>query len=382
MRSDFSVSVLKARFLFVTVSLFALASTGLFPLVALELSEQGFNDQAVGLITSVFYLGGVIGAFTYGSFVGKFGLRVGIGVAAVLAALSTTGLLVFDNPLAWIILRFITGYALGSYYLTMDSWIGSIAFQSARGRLFAMYTTIRLVATSLGPIVIIFGSTQLSIIALSAIFILASVPPFFNEETDVSVGKTIDVASMYNVVKRFRWLLLIILCCGLQNSSFYALGAIYAKHVGMTSSGIAIFVSAVLFAPVLTGFPIGLLSDHFTRMGVASCISLIAAAAALTISIYPFTDVWIITSGAVIVGGGMVAMYGLALSRMVDVIGSDHSMKVATVGLLAYQLGSFFGPLLSGIMTHSLGSNNLYLAIAFFAFVAFIATRLDSHSQQ
>ena len=380
MPSQFKSSLFRARYLFATVSLFALASTGLFPLVALELSARGFDDRTIGAMTSVFYLGGVLSAFSYGAYLGRFGLRIGIATAAVLAAASTAGLTLFDSSWIWVGLRFVTGFALGSYYLTMDSWMGSLASPSSRGRLFATYTTVRVLATAIGPIIIIVGSTQFSILALCMIFVIAAIPSSFNEETANSVGKSIDLPSILNTVKQFRWMFLIIMCCGLQNASFYGLGAVYSKAVGMSDARTAFFFSAVLFAPVLIGIPIGGLSDRFTRMGVASYISMAAAAMAFAMSVAVNLGLWALTIGGVIVGGCMVSMYGLALSRIVDLMGSDQSVRAATVALLAYQLGSFLGPVSSGLLTHKFGTENLYVAIAVYALIAFTAAKLGSKS--
>jgi MFS family permease len=47
------------------------------------------------------------------------------------------------------------------------------------------------------------------------------------------------------------------------------------------------------------------------------------------------------------------------------------------VGLLAYNLGSFLGPVISGTMMRRVGHDELYIAIGLFALLAFIAAVTD-----
>lgn len=377
MASDFVTSLRRARFLFGTVPLFALATTGLFPIIAVTLGERGFDERSIGLISSIYYLGAVMGAFTYGAFVARYGQRVSIACAAGLAAVATAGLTLFDNQVAWIALRFAGGYALGSYYLVMDRWIGSIASQSSRGRLYAMYETIRLVATALAPLFLIVGTAHSSIIFISAVFLFASGPALFNAETHVTLNNRMELTGLLGIANYFRWPLIIIMCGGLSSSSFYALGAVYAKGMGFSENMIAIFIGVVLLAPALVGFPVGALADRSRRMSVAAGVAVIVTGMAVVLAVGVSGSVWVTVIGAIIVGGGMVTMYALGLSRIVDAVGDGHAIGATTAALLAYNFGAFLGPLITGLIMYQIGHGGLYVSIGLFAIMAFIASMTD-----
>lgn len=375
--SEFAQSLIRTRFLFATVPLFALATTALLPAVALQLKRQGFDTDTIGIITSFYYLGAVIGAFTFGHIIARTGQKVAIVLATSIAAATTLSLTLTNEPLYWMILRFATGYALGAYYLVMDSWVGSLATRSTRGRLYAVYETVRLLATALGPLLLFIGPTSSILLTIGVLFALSSLPTLLNVETSAATNKHLDLTSLVSVTRCFPWALIVIMCGGLSNSSFYALGAVYAADIGFSPTSVAIFVSAVLLAPALTGVPIGALADRDLRMRVAAFVSLHAVLAAMTLVFAVNPALWFVGAAAFVVGGSMVTMYALGLSRIVDTIGEDRTVDAATVGLLAYNLGSFLGPAISGTLMRWIGHEGLYAAIGSFALTALAAAVID-----
>jgi len=154
MTSQYTSSLSRAKFLLGTVPIFAIATTAVFPILSLEMKRQGFGEDTIGAITSFYYFGAVTGAFTFGRLVGYVGQRGSIALVAIVAAVSTLGLRLTDDLQSWLMLRFVTGYALGAFYLVMDSWIGSLATRPVRGRLYATYDTVRLLATAVGPLLL------------------------------------------------------------------------------------------------------------------------------------------------------------------------------------------------------------------------------------
>lgn len=379
MASDFAAALYRARFLFGTVPLFSLATTGLFPIVALELNARGVDERTVGAITSLYYLGAVLGAFSFGAVVARLGQRRALAVAAIIAAASTVLLGQTDDTGHWLALRFVTGYSLGAYYLVMDSWVASLATPSTRARLHAVYETTRLVATAAGPLALLIGTLQTNVWWLAAAFVLAVGPALLNRETAVAAGKSLTPAALIDTVRCFCWPMLVAICGGLANASFYALGAVYAQDVGYAPAMVAVFVSAVLFAPVLSELPIGALADRFTRMGVAAMAAGVAAVAATLMAVLGQPGLALALPLGVLVGGTMVTMYALALSRIVDAVGGENAVQAATVALLAYNVGSFIGPALSGAAVYRFGPAGLYLSICGFALATCAAALIDRH---
>src|SRR5690606_35365001 len=55
---------------------------------------------------------------------------------------------------------------------------------------------------------------------------------------------------------------------GVMLGAFYALGAVYARRLGMELSAVAVFMSTVILGGVALQLPLGRLSDRFDRRRV------------------------------------------------------------------------------------------------------------------
>lgn len=360
----------KAGWLFAAVPLFAVATGALFPLVALELDRLGYGEAFVGTVTSLYYGGSVTGALTYGLVVNRLGYKLSFVLIATFAAAAAFALTLFDDPRLWFAFRFLGGYALGGYYIIVDSWVSALGTRQTRGRVFATYETLRLLATGVGPLLIVTGSATASL-ALVAFGYLLSVAPILMATAPPSQTKKRDLsAGLIRLARCFPLPLAVAFCGGVANASFYGLSAIYAKDVGLAPALIAVFVGIVLVAPALTGIPIGALADRHRRMPVAAASALTAFAACAIVVFARPTDVVLLTALSVVVGGCMVPLFALGLSRIVDAVGKHDVLRATTAGLLAYNAGALCGPALAGAAMESIGPSGLYVFLGTVAITA------------
>lgn len=377
MSQSFLSSLYQARFLLGSVPLFAVATTALFPLVALDLAARGFTADAIGATTSLYYLGASIGVFSFSPVLVRFGQKRAIAIAAVTAGSATIGLATIEDPAIWILLRFVTGYGLGAYYLVMDSWISSLATQRTRGRIFASLESIRLVGTATGPLLIVVGSFQSSLFVVATLFGLSVLPVLFSAPSRVRQTRRTDGKQFLVLALCFRSPLILIACGAMAGSSFYALGPIYGQGLGMIPATLALFTSIVLVAPALSGPVVGAFADRFSRMRTAACVCLSALCFAMLLATLPSPPLWAVLICAPLVGSGMVTLYALGLSRIVDSVGETGAVDAALIAILTYNFGSFCGPILSGFAMQTLGPHGLYVAIGGFALTAMSAALID-----
>jgi MFS family permease len=66
--------------------------------------------------------------------------------AAIVALL--TGLLV--DPIAWIVLRALTGFSMAAVFMVIESWLNERSTNDSRGMVFSLYMTITYVAIVAG----------------------------------------------------------------------------------------------------------------------------------------------------------------------------------------------------------------------------------------
>ena len=360
------------------VPLFALSTGALFPLFALNLDRLGYGDTFVGTATSLYYAGSLAGTLTYGAVVHRLGYKPAFALMATLAAGTAVGLSFFDDPGVWLPLRFLGGYALGGYYIVMDSWISALGTRQTRGRLYALYETIRLLATGAGPLVIVAGSAMSSFTVVAVGYGLSIVPILMATDPLAHTKSRGLSMGLLEIGRCFPLPLLIAFCGGAANASFYGLSAIYAKEMGLAPAMIAAFVGIVLIAPAISELPIGVLGDRYRRMPVAAAISFTAAVSCLYITLVMPTGAIALVTASVFVGGCLVPLVALGLARIVDSVGDQEVIRATTASLLAYNSGALFGPAAAGFAMERLGPGGLYMFLGLVAFSAMVAAVVDS----
>lgn len=367
----------RAGWLLAAVPFFGISTGALFPLVALELDRLGFGEGFVGFATSLYYAGSVAGVLTYGWVLTRFGYKTSFVLVATLASVASYALTLSEGPISWLGLRFLGGYALGAYYVVVDSWVSALGTRNTRGRLFATYETLRLIATAIGPSLIVIGATSASVSLVACGYAVSFVPVLLSGAPAPRPEAQSLSTDLTGMARCFPFALAIALCGGVANASFYGLSAIYAKEIGFDKAAVALFVGIVLVAPAISEVPIGALADRLRRMPVAAGASMLAAAASLALALWPPASFWLVAAAGVLVGGSMVPLYALGLSRMVDAVGEQDAVPATTAGLLAYNVGALSGPVAAGLVMQQLGPSGLYLFLAAVAAVAAIASMAD-----
>ena len=371
-------TILRARYLFAAVPLFGLATGALFPLVALNLVTMEVSSGFIGSVTSLYYAGSFLGAVSFGPVVRRLGYRAGFAIAALIAALATYSLTLTESPALWLFFRFAGGYALGAYYVVVDSWFQALGNRTTRGKLFAVYETLRLAATALGPFLLVLGAIESNLVLIAFAYLLSIAPAWLNEPPREDATKGFRFSGMPDFVRCFPFALIVSFCGGVANASFYGLSAIYAAQVQFDRAEIAFFVAFVLVAPAISQIPLGARSDRSKRMTLALCCALTALVACISMAALAQPALWVACVGGAIVGGCMVPLYAFGLSRIVDTVGEPEAVGAATVALLAYNLGAFIGPAGAGLAMDILGPSGLYLFLGMIAALALMAAKSDA----
>ncbi len=367
----------RAGWLLVAAPFFGLSTGALFPLIALELDHLGFGETFVGSATSLYYAGSVTGALTYGWILNRVGYKPAFFLMAVLAGAATFALTQSDDPYIWLGLRYLGGYALGGYYIVVDSWVSALGTRKTRGRLFASFETLRLLATAVGPSLIIVGSVTENMMLVALAYAISFIPALFNVTPKLpSKGRKLS-GDVVGLMKCFPFALAVAFCGGVANASFYGLSAVYAKGIGYEPVQIAMFVGIVLVAPAIISIPVGALGDRFGRMRT---VMLIAGCSALACGFTSFvqpTEFWITLTASVVAGGCLVPLYAVGLSRVIDAVGEQASIPATTAGLLIYNLGAFCGPTLAGLAMEQVGPTGFYVFLGAIALLALLLAAMD-----
>jgi MFS family permease len=124
----------------------------LSPLIGLQLARRGVAPEIIGLISSAYYGGFLLGTLTCHKIIDRVGHIRAFGVFAVVAANSTLVHVLFSDPYFWIGLRIVVGYGVAGLVVIVESWLNDKATTENRGRVFALYMALTWAASGLGPL--------------------------------------------------------------------------------------------------------------------------------------------------------------------------------------------------------------------------------------
>ncbi len=314
------------------------------PLLGVRALIEGFSPSLTGVVMSTYFIGFVFGA----KFAPVLVMRVGhVRVFAALASIvSASALLhaVYLLPIAWILMRFVTGACFSGLYIVAESWLNESISNATRGKLLSAYMVVNLGGMGSGPMLLSMGDPAGSnlFIIVSILFSISLVPilmtvgpiPAFETHRTMRLSQIIKDAPL-GVVGCF--------ITGVSNGAIIGLGAVYAEILGFTLTQVSLFMSSAILGGVFFQWPVGHASDIFDRRIVLTAVTFIASiAAAFTFAIKPGN---ILSYSALIgvIGGMSFPMYSLVLAMVNDRLTTDQMVAASSSLVLIVGIGAFLG---------------------------------------
>jgi len=252
--------------------------------------------------------------------------------------------------------------------MIVESWLNSLIKNNPRrGKLFSVYIMTTLLALGAGQyLLLVYGPKQLPSFVLGAIFFILSLVPI--AVTKMAQPHTVTVPEMMlkKLFKRSPLGTIGSFSSGLISGAFWGMGAIYARGIGLDTTGIALFISSVILGGVLLQYPIGHQSDlHDRRLVLMLTVMAAACMAWLIYLIHPASQP--IFLGMVLVYGGFAfSIYSLCVAHTQDQIELELVLDATRTLLLLNGIGAAMGPILAGLLMYWFTTDALML---FFALV-------------
>jgi MFS family permease len=351
----------------------------LFTALGLRAGLEQFSTVATGMVMSAYFLGFVIGTFYCPVLIRRVGhIRAFAAMASVASAAAIVHAMIV-NPWAWAALRLVTGVCLVGLYMVLESWLNALSPNAARGRVFAAYMAVTLVAMGVGQYLVLVGEVMgfVPLGLVSIILSIALVPVAITrtpEPRPVAVP-ALSIARLYAISPLG---VAAALSSGLLNGAFYGMGAVYGQRIGLSEAGVAAFMSATIFGGALLQWPVGHASDHHDRRLVLTIVCAGAAALAALAHALQFVSVPALVTCAFFYGGLVFAVYGLSIALVNDRIAQEEALEAASGLLLVHGIGAMLGPLAAGILMDALGAGSLllYFALVLAVTAAFAVWRM------
>lgn len=334
-------------------------------LLGVRAGLEGFGATVVGAIMSAYFLAFILGTFFCPTIVRRVGHIRAFAALAAIGSVSAITHALLVNPIAWGVLRIVTGVAMVGLFMVMESWLNVLSPNERRGRIFAAYTALNLTAMAAGQFFLLAGELRgyVPFAIVSICFSVALIPVAL---TNVREPAPVSVPHL-----RLRELYTIsplgvigTLGSGLTQGSFWGMGAVFAQGVGLSPGGIALFMASAIVGGALLQWPLGRFSDHHDRRYVLMIVCLAGAVTALLALYVARASPPALLVNAFLYGGFAFSVYSISVSHVNDQLEPSEVLHATSGLLLVYGIGATVGPVLVGVLMTALGPESL---LGFFA---------------
>jgi MFS family permease len=367
--------------LFLAIFLLLLGNSLLTTLLVLRGVSEGFSGQFLGILTSVYFLGAFVATLLASNMIKRMGHIRCFTFCTALLGCSVLAYVLFVSPVAWLFIRFFTGFGMFVVYTVVESWLNGQTQDTYRSRVFSIYTLINLIAVAASQqLLLIDNATSYTLFIIASFLITAAVMPISWTRLQ-QPHVAIDMPSM-SILKVFDAAPVAVTGClvsGLIMGPFWGLTPLFVSELGYTNQELAAFISLSILGGALIQYPVGRWSDYMDRRRVILFTFVLGALVALSMVICAtyFSDQrGLITVLSAIFCGLVLAVYPISVVHLVDRINKDHLVAGSSSLLMIYGLGSFIGPAIAGFALKYMGVSALpayYLfVLVIFSFILIV----------
>ncbi|ENG2946753.1 MFS transporter [Enterobacter cloacae] len=347
--------------------LLTLAIAVLNTLVPLWLAHENLPTWQVGMVSSSFFTGNLLGTLMTGSLIKRVGFNRSYYLASLIFAAGCAGLGLMVGFWSWMIWRFIAGVGCAMIWVVVESALMCSGTSRNRGRLLAAYMMVYYVGTVLGQLMVSKLPTDLmSVLPWVTGMVLAAILPLLFTRI-VSQSSEHQEATHVWPMLRLRQARLGVNGCiisGIVLGSLYGLMPLYLNHQGVSDSGIGFWMAVMVSAGIVGQWPIGRLADRFGRLLVLrvqvfvvimGCLAMLSNAA--------------MAPALFILGAAGFTLYPVAMAWACEKVEHHQLVAMNQALLLSYTIGSLLGPTFTAMLMQNYSDNLLFIMIASVSFI-------------
>ncbi|MFJ5425122.1 MFS transporter [Enterobacter sp. CER55] len=347
--------------------LLTLAIAVLNTLVPLWLAHENLPTWQVGMVSSSFFTGNLLGTLVTGSLIKRFGFNRSYYLASLIFAAGCAGLGLMVGFWSWMAWRFIAGVGCAMIWVVVESALMCSGTSRNRGRLLAAYMMVYYVGTVLGQLMVSKLPTDLmSVLPWVTCMVLAAILPLLFTRI-VSQNSEHQEGTHVWPMLRLRQARLGVNGCiisGIVLGSLYGLMPLYLNHQGVSDSGIGFWMAVMVSAGIVGQWPIGRLADRFGRLLVLrvqvfvvimGCLAMLSNAA--------------MAPALFILGAAGFTLYPVAMAWACEKVEHHQLVAMNQALLLSYTIGSLLGPTFTAMLMQNYSDNLLFIMIASVSFI-------------
>ncbi len=337
----------------------------LFSVLGLRAGLADFSSITLGLVTSAYFAGFVLGTFLCPVIIRRVGHIRAFAAMASLASTMPILHALWVDPWFWGLLRGVTGVCMVGLYIVIESWLNALAPNALRGRLFAVYMAINFVALALGQWLILVGD-RLGFVPFAMVSVMFSFALLPITMTPVTEPAPVSAPrlSLRDLYQASPMGMASAMASGLITGAFYGMAALFAQGLGFSDAQVASFMAAAILGGAFFQWPVGHYSDSHDRRLVLLWVAVLGSAVCVLAYLLSQFSPDALVPLAILFGGLIFAIYGLCVAHVNDVIDSSRLVEFSGGLLLIHGAGAAIGPTLAGVVMHRVGSASLMLYFA------------------
>lgn len=331
-------------------------------LVPLWLAHEDLATWQVGIVSSAYFSGNLVGAMLTGSLIKRVGFNRSYYLATLLFALGCAGLGVIIGTWSWMVCRFIAGIGCAMIWVIVESALMCSGTTRNRGRLLAAYMMISYVGTVLGQFAISQLSTALtSVLPWATGLVLAAILPLLFTHI-ISHSAHQQESTSVRLMLRLPGARLGVHGCiisGIILGSLYALMPLYLNHQALSDSEIGFWMAVMISAGVIGQWPMGRLAEKYGRLLV-----LRGQVFAIIVGSVGMLSHGAMAPALCILGAAGFTLYPVAMAWACEKVTHHQLVAMNQALLLSYTTGSLLGPLLTASLMQNYSDSLLFIVIS------------------
>ena len=348
--------------------LLTIAIAVLNTLVPLWLTHDQFATWQVGVVSSAFFTGNLLGTVIAGKVITTLGFNRSYYIATAIFAVATCALLIAGGFTGWTVWRFLAGTGCALIWVVVESALLCSGTLRNRGRLLAAYMIVYYIATVLGQLLVslVSDAAGFMIPLLVVCIMVAVLPLFFARINPPEVAENSASPNIREMFSRHSSRLGINGCIlsGVVLGSLYGLLPLYLSHKGMSDANVGYWMALLVSAAILGQWPVGRLADRFGRLMVLRVQVFMVILGALGM----LTQLAMVPA-LFILGCSCFTLYPVAMSWACEKVAHHELIAMNQTLLLSYTVGSLVGPGMTSLLMEHFTDNVLFTMIAAVSFV-------------
>lgn len=334
-------------------------------LVAVRAQFEVFNTSVIGFVMAGYFVGFFLGSILVPRLVGRVGH---VRVFGALASLASFGVLVypiFVDPIAWFLIRVLTGVCYAGLYIICESWLNDRATNETRGQLLSIYMIISLLGMGGGQYLLnLYSPADFQLFTIVSVLISLSVVPVLVSAARVPEFEAPETMGPIRLYKASPLGVVSMFLVGTSAGVVMGMGPSFAYQQGLTIAEVSVFMSAIFIGGFLFTWPIGRLSDIMDRRTVI-VITAVAAVAAGAFGASLGNDNKLLVFIAVGLAGGVTfPIYSLSIAYTNDYLSTKQMVAASSALVMTNGLGAMLGPNIGAGAMELFGPSGFYITIA------------------